>query len=324
VDLTVLLHEHAACCLLQSLSQPESYLDPWGLNNSPDRVLGGLDKLGGALMGNLFAELVRELQNGLDFDPETQQQEHQTDWHGRMDRLFGGLSQRLGEGLEKQLRDEQGVEDQIQVLQQLLQRQLKAMTPPDLLSWLHDLTDQEGNQVWGVERQGLPGSWRDSRRHDRDGLCDSAASSSGSSSSSQRLAGPQQEREQQQQQEPPLPWQTPSAQAAMQQLEGLGAAVYLPTAAALQTGLAGQAEEQQQWGVLAGYEEQKQALEDCLLLPLKHPEVRVAKLCSAPASPKRFALHSLFTLSRRSVFGTFLWRAHSARQLQQSVWGVKV
>ncbi len=27
------------------------------------------------------------------------------------------------------------------------------------------------------------------------------------------------------------------------------------------------------WGMLAGYEDAKQQLEDCLLLPLQHPEV---------------------------------------------------
>jgi hypothetical protein len=58
--------------------------------------------------------------------------------------------------------------------------------------------------------------------------------------------------------------------------------VYLPSAAALadstqQDGTAAAAggdDGESGWGSLAGYESQKQALEDYLLLPLKHPEVR--------------------------------------------------
>ncbi|KAF6251022.1 P-loop containing nucleoside triphosphate hydrolase protein [Scenedesmus sp. NREL 46B-D3] len=84
----------------------------------------------------------------------------------------------------------------------------------------------------------------------------------------------------QQQQLPP--WQQPAARAAVRQLQGLGAQVYLPAAVAP----AGPQQQQQQqqhggssssgesgWGGLAGYESQKQALEDYLLLPLQHPEV---------------------------------------------------
>jgi hypothetical protein len=62
--------------------------------------------------------------------------------------------------------------------------------------------------------------------------------------------------------------------------------VYLPSAAALATttqqdGAAGAGaaaagdDGDSGWGSLAGYESQKQALEDYLLLPLKHPEVRL-------------------------------------------------
>lgn len=266
------------------------------MSNSPDRVLGGgFDKLGGALMGDIFAELLQELQSGLDYDAETQQQEDSLDWHGRMDRLLGGLSQRLGESLEQQLGkdQEQGFEEQLQSLQQLLQREVKAMTPPDVISWLHDLTDQEADQQQGLnaeQQRALPGSWEDSRQ--QQGGSGSSSSVDGSSVDSMSLTAPQQQEPQQEPPAPLLPWQQPSAQAAMRQLEGLGAAVYLPIASAVQTVSAVQTasvlqqtggaaaeqgdDQQQQWGVLAGYEAQKQALEDCLLLPLKHPEVRVA------------------------------------------------
>lgn len=289
-----MLHAGVCCAVLRCLVvrlqgfgrlEGGSYFDPWGLSNSPDKVLGGFDKLGGALMGNIFAELLRELQTGLDYDADTQQQEDSIDWHGRMDRFLGGLSQRLGEGLEQQLGDQQGLEEQLQGLQQLLQRELKAMTPPDVISWLHDLTDQEADQqgLSAEQQRSLPGSWEDSRRQRGAGLHPGSGSSRGDGSSVDgvSLAAPQQQ--QQVQQEPPgplLPWQQPSAQAAMRQLEGLGAAVYLPTASVLQTaGVAEQGDDQQQWGVLAGYEAQKQALEDCLLLPLKHPEVRGRCCC---------------------------------------------
>lgn len=290
---TLVLHAGVCCAVLRCLVvvrlqgfgrlEGGSYFDPWGLSNSPDRVLGGFDKLGGALMGNIFAELLRELQSGLDYDADTQQQEDSMNWHGRMDRFFGELSQRLGEGLEQQLGDQQGLEEQLQGLQQLLQRELKATTPPDVISWLHDLTDQEADQQGlGAEQQcSLTGSWEDSRRqHQGASLHPGSGNSRGDGSSVDgvSLAAPQQQQVQQEPPAPLLPWQQPSAQAAMRQLEGLGAAVYLPTASVLQT--AGAAEQdddqQQQWGVLAGYEAQKQALEDCLLLPLKHPEVRGA------------------------------------------------
>ncbi len=44
--------------------------------------------------------------------------------------------------------------------------------------------------------------------------------------------------------------------------------------------------EQMDWGVLAGYDEQKRTIEDCLLLPLLRPDV-YAKL--ARATRKTFA-----------------------------------
>jgi hypothetical protein len=254
----------AAGACYQGFGQPESLFSPWGFHNSPDRALGGLDKLGGALIGNIFAELLQELQSGLDFDEQQQRQEDIMDWGSRMDRFFGGLNRRLGEGLESQLGDQQGFEEQLQGLQQLLQRELRAMTPNDVMSWLHNLTDQEAD----VQGDSCPLPPRSSSSSSRQG-------SSDGQQQQQQLPAPHQE-----QQQPPakplLPWQQPSAQAGMRQLEQLGAAVYLPTASALSTGEGheqGGGEEQQQWGVLAGYEAQKQALEDCLLLPLKHPEV---------------------------------------------------
>ncbi|KAI8472467.1 MAG: P-loop containing nucleoside triphosphate hydrolase protein [Monoraphidium minutum] len=48
----------------------------------------------------------------------------------------------------------------------------------------------------------------------------------------------------------------------MASLQAMGARVYLPGGG-----------EDLDWGVLAGYEEQKRAIEDCLLLPLQHPEL---------------------------------------------------
>lgn len=261
-------HPAVVAVAVQGFGAPESYFSPWGLSNSPDRVLGSLDKLGGALMGTIFSELLQELQHGLDYDQEQQEQEQQYDWHSRMDRFFGGLSDRLGQGLEKQLGDEGSLEEQIHNLQQLLQRELKAMAPPDVIEWLHDLTDQEQDQRG---KQGLLGSDRDS--HGPEQLqpqqqqipYPSRRGSSRGKDDGEMQAAPKQE--------PLSPWQQPSAQAAMRQLEGLGAAVYLPSAAALKAGVEQGDQEQQQWGVLAGYEAQKQALEDCLLLPLKHPEV---------------------------------------------------
>jgi hypothetical protein len=249
-----------AAAVCQGFGQPESLFSPWGFHNSPDRALGGFDELGGALVGNIFAELLQELQSGLDFDEQQQRREDGMDWGSRMDRFFGGLNRRLGESLESQLGDQQGFEEQLQGLQQLLQRELRAMTPDDVMSWLHNLTDQEADaQGDSCPLPPRSGSSSSSQQSDRDGQ--------------QQLAAPQHQ-QQQQPAKPLLPWQQPSAQAGMRQLEQLGAVVYLPTASALSTGEAqGGGEEEQQWGVLAGYEAQKQALEDCLLLPLKHPEV---------------------------------------------------
>jgi hypothetical protein len=40
------------------------------------------------------------------------------------------------------------------------------------------------------------------------------------------------------------------------------------------------------WQELAGYEEQKRAIEDCLLLPLQHPEVCVVTTTQAAGHPE--------------------------------------
>lgn len=258
------------------MGQPESVFSPLGIANGPDRALGGFDKLGGALVGSMLAELLHELQHGLDFDQEQQQQEDAGDWSHRMDRFLGNLSQRLGDGLSSKLQDE-SFEQQIHSLQQLLQRELRSMTPPDVIEWLHTLTDQEADVAGSEEGPELQ---QDSCTHKLPPIPPSGSSSSSSAGDAHRSAGAAaavQQDQQQQPQQPLLPWQQPSAKSAMRQLEQLGAAVYLPTAAALQadTGDAAAAAAEPQWGVLAGYEAQKQALEDCLLLPLKHPEVTV-------------------------------------------------
>lgn len=280
-----------------------------------------------------------------------------------MDRFLGGLTKRLsqlgGERDEQQQRQrgdgeqeaaaaaefDRAWEEQVSALQQMLQREFQAMTPPDVIEWLHKLTDQEADiqqqqqqKWWDGERDGgaAGGSWPRAGAADGEGegeegaVCplplyppsSAANTSSGSSSSTgSELALPAHKQQQPAQPPPPplLPWQQPSAQTAIRQLEQLGAAIFLPAATSLPsptfpaaaaaasklssaatTGGASGVEqvqeegkegggssvskqqqqgeedddEQHKWGVMAGYEAQKQALEDCLLLPLKHPEVR--------------------------------------------------
>lgn len=60
-------------------------------------------------------------------------------------------------------------------------------------------------------------------------------------------------------------WGSPEAAAAVRQLQSMGAQVF--PAGGQGSG------EKMDWGVLAGYEEQKRQLEDCLLYPLLRPEV---------------------------------------------------
>ncbi|GLI66086.1 hypothetical protein VaNZ11_009808 [Volvox africanus] len=70
-------------------------------------------------------------------------------------------------------------------------------------------------------------------------------------------------------------WGSPAAARAVEQLLGMGAQVFPPSK-----------KDKMDWGVLAGYEEQKRTIEDCLLLPLMRPDV-YAKL--ARATRKTFA-----------------------------------
>ncbi|EFJ53049.1 hypothetical protein VOLCADRAFT_115636 [Volvox carteri f. nagariensis] len=70
-------------------------------------------------------------------------------------------------------------------------------------------------------------------------------------------------------------WGSPAAARAVEQLLAMGAQVFPPGN-----------KDKMDWGVLAGYEEQKRTIEDCLLLPLLRPDV-YAKL--ARATRKTFA-----------------------------------
>eukprot|EP00198_Chlamydomonas_reinhardtii_P007822 XP_001697159.1 predicted protein [Chlamydomonas reinhardtii] len=64
-------------------------------------------------------------------------------------------------------------------------------------------------------------------------------------------------------------WGSPAAARAVEQLLAMGAQVFPPGG-----------KEKLEWGVLAGYDEQKRTIEDCLLLPLLRPDV-YAKLARA-------------------------------------------
>ncbi|KAG2428658.1 hypothetical protein HXX76_011363 [Chlamydomonas incerta] len=64
-------------------------------------------------------------------------------------------------------------------------------------------------------------------------------------------------------------WGSPAAARAVEQLLAMGAQVFPPGG-----------KEKMDWGVLAGYDEQKRTIEDCLLLPLLRPDV-YAKLARA-------------------------------------------
>ncbi|KXZ51704.1 hypothetical protein GPECTOR_11g153 [Gonium pectorale] len=70
-------------------------------------------------------------------------------------------------------------------------------------------------------------------------------------------------------------WGSPAAARAVEQLLAMGAQVFPPGS-----------KDKMDWGVLAGYEEQKRTIEDCLLLPLLRPDV-YSKL--ARATRKTFA-----------------------------------
>jgi hypothetical protein len=265
-------------------------------------------------------------------------------WQQSMARFFGGLPDRLLTPAEQGQQPGQPVlpddfTEHLRRLEQHLQQQLAAMAPPEVREWLRALTDQEGGaqeqqqapqavggagdghrqRPWGQPK--LPGASSSSsssssssgggsggvRRYSSSSGSSGGSMDGSSSSSSEAAAAPAAAQAPPPPPRPPLlPWQQPAAQAAMRQLQQLGAAVYLPehlatatagveggadgsaaatSSAAADTAAgeagAGDSSEQkqqqqqllQQWGVLAGYEAQKQALEDCLLLPLKHPEV---------------------------------------------------
>jgi hypothetical protein len=72
--------------------------------------------------------------------------------------------------------------------------------------------------------------------------------------------------------------------AAVDKLRGMGAQVFMPPPAA-----PGAPAVAVDWGSLAGYEEQKRCIEDCLLLPLLRPEVYdgVARATRARFAPNR-------------------------------------
>jgi len=69
-------------------------------------------------------------------------------------------------------------------------------------------------------------------------------------------------------------WGSPQATQAVKQLQGMGAQVYPPGK-----------KENMDWGVLAGYEDQKRQVEDCLLLPLQRPDVYAQLAQSTRATP---------------------------------------
>jgi hypothetical protein len=158
-----------------------------------------------------------------------------------------------------------------------IEEQLRGMAPPDIVTWLQDF-EQQARQHQQQQQQGQ--QQQDFRRGGRDGSESSSFGSSGRGGASPPAS--EQTQRQQLQQQQLQPWQQPAARSAVHQLQQLGAQVYLPSAAALATttqqdGAAAAAGDDGDagWGSLAGYESQKQALEDYLLLPLKHPEVRL-------------------------------------------------
>jgi hypothetical protein len=161
----------------------------------------------------------------------------------------------------------------LEELEAVIEEQLREAAPPDLLTWLQEF-EQQARQQQQQQQQGQEQQ-----------ECAPRSSSEGSGLGGSNGRGslpPASQQATQQQQQPLQPWQQPAARTAVQQLQQLGAQVYLPIAAALATpqqedGAATAVDDgsggESGWGSLAGYESQKQALEDYLLLPLKHPEV---------------------------------------------------
>lgn len=175
-----------------------------------------------------------------------------------LNKVFGSLVNDIFDELDIDINNGQHWQQQLQQHIQHMEHQLKDSLPPEVITWLQDFQRQQQQQQEQGEQLPLENPADDS--------------AAGLDSS---LNVPKQQQQQ------PLPWQTPAARSAAQQLQQLGAQVYFPAV----TSLAQQHHQQQQqqdgsesqseegWGALAGYEEQKQALEDFLLLPLRHPEV---------------------------------------------------
>lgn len=99
---------------------------------------------------------------------------------------------------------------------------------------------------------------------------------------------------------PAGPYSNPQAQTAINKLKNMGCQVFLPTKSDATNEKHGASElsvqpapnaasEVVDWGPLAGYEAQKRAIEDCLLLPLVRPDVfdNVAKGTRRKFAPNR-------------------------------------
>jgi hypothetical protein len=144
----------------------------------------------------------------------------------------------------------------LEELEAHIEQQLRELAPPEIVTWLQDFERQARQHQQQQQQELLHGS----KEHSAGGASLKPAE--------QQAPAPQQQQQ---------PWQQPAARAAVHQLQQLGAQVYLPTAAALASSAKGSSSDGDGadggWGSLAGYESQKQALEDYLLLPLKHPEV---------------------------------------------------
>jgi hypothetical protein len=227
----------------------------WGFstNASHQGFAGSLSDLesGFSPLARVLGQMLNELQSDSQQWAHHDQAAH-PDWQevvGRWQGLFDSFNQHLPQHWQQQL-------------QQQLEEQLGDLAPPEVITWLQGLQQQQQQQ--SDDGDGWQQQQQQQLRHPAHSPPSKGSSSS--SSSSNCLSDQPSE-----QQKPLLPWQKPQARAAVQQLQQLGAQVHLPTAAAL----AEQQQQQQGWGSLAGYEQQKQTLEDCLLLPLKHPEVIV-------------------------------------------------
>jgi ATP-dependent 26S proteasome regulatory subunit len=167
----------------------------------------------------------------------------------------------------------------LEELEAHIEEQLRELAPPEIVTWLQDFEQQARQHQQQQQQQQGQQQQQDFRRSGIDGS--ESSMYGGGGSGALPPASEQAQAAQQQQQQQLQPWQQPAARSAVHQLQQLGAQVYLPSAAALvttqQDGTTAAAavddDGESGWGSLAGYESQKQALEDYLLLPLKHPEV---------------------------------------------------